>query len=200
MTDFYSSSSCSCQGHVWWSHSYFIALLSNVSFLFSDCLGSKVFSVIKSDISGNITVRYREICVVWFFKMWAGAHWCSFYFIKPKICSFFSVFQKIKGVYMKDPAKYVTLEDIVVSEREAYPAEWPKVGATLALMWLKRWTLPELDVISYYMLNFHTPDSLRLSFFLNTWSLLQGAAFHTDPAAEFGRRRQRWEQSQPNSG
>lgn len=39
---------------------------------------------------------------------------------------------------MKDPAKYVTLEDIVVSEREAYPAEWPKVGATLALMWLKR--------------------------------------------------------------
>ncbi|XP_035523355.1 glycolipid transfer protein-like [Morone saxatilis] len=67
---------------------------------FFDCLGSKVFSIIKSDINGNIT--------------------------------------KIRAVYVKDPAKYVTLEDIVVSEREAHPAEWPKVGATLALMWLKR--------------------------------------------------------------
>ncbi|XP_070845693.1 glycolipid transfer protein-like [Chaetodon trifascialis] len=67
---------------------------------FFDCLGSTVFSVIKSDINGNIT--------------------------------------KIKGVYLKDPAKYVTLQDIVVAEREAHAAEWPKVGATLALMWLKR--------------------------------------------------------------
>ncbi|XP_059214555.1 glycolipid transfer protein-like [Centropristis striata] len=67
---------------------------------FFDCLGSSVFSVIKSDINGNIT--------------------------------------KIKAVYLKDPAKYVTLQDIVVAEREAHAAEWPKVGATLALMWLKR--------------------------------------------------------------
>ncbi|KAM8829060.1 glycolipid transfer protein-like [Spinachia spinachia] len=67
---------------------------------FFDCLGSNVFSVIKSDINGNI--------------------------------------QKIRGVYLKDPAKYVTLRDIVVSEREGHAAEWPKVGATLALMWLKR--------------------------------------------------------------
>ncbi|XP_018526783.1 glycolipid transfer protein [Lates calcarifer] len=67
---------------------------------FFDCLGSTVFSVIKSDINGNIT--------------------------------------KIRGVYMKDPAKYVTLQDILVAEREAHAAEWPKVGATLALMWLKR--------------------------------------------------------------
>ncbi|XP_041815669.1 glycolipid transfer protein-like [Chelmon rostratus] len=67
---------------------------------FFDCLGSTVFSVIKSDINGNIT--------------------------------------KIKGVYLKDPAKYVTLQDIVEAEREAHAAEWPKVGATLALMWLKR--------------------------------------------------------------
>lgn len=47
-------------------------------------------------------------------------------------------FQKIKGVYLKDPAKYVTLQDILEAEREADAAEWPKVGATLALMWLKR--------------------------------------------------------------
>ncbi|XP_056287851.1 glycolipid transfer protein-like isoform X2 [Pseudoliparis swirei] len=42
------------------------------------------------------------------------------------------------AVYVKDPARYVTLQDIVEAERDAHPAEWPKVGATLALMWLKR--------------------------------------------------------------
>ncbi|XP_071755657.1 glycolipid transfer protein-like [Centroberyx gerrardi] len=67
---------------------------------FFDCLGSKVFTLIKSDINGNIV--------------------------------------KIKGVYLKDPAKYATLQDILEAEREAHGAEWPKVGATLALMWLKR--------------------------------------------------------------
>ncbi|XP_068191282.1 glycolipid transfer protein-like [Antennarius striatus] len=67
---------------------------------FFDCMGSKIFSIIKSDINGNIT--------------------------------------KIKAVYLKDPMKYVTLQDIVVAERESNAAEWPKVGATLALMWLKR--------------------------------------------------------------
>ncbi|XP_028273583.1 glycolipid transfer protein-like [Parambassis ranga] len=76
--------------------------LDNVSHIpaFFDCLGSKVFSIIKSDINGNIT--------------------------------------KIRAVYLKDPAKYVTLQDILEAEREAHQAEWPKVGATLALMWLKR--------------------------------------------------------------
>ncbi|XP_046900868.1 glycolipid transfer protein-like [Hypomesus transpacificus] len=76
--------------------------LESVSHLppFFDCLGSKVFSPIKSDISGNIT--------------------------------------KIRGVYEKDPSKYATLQDIVEAEKEAHGAEWPKVGATLALMWLKR--------------------------------------------------------------
>ncbi|XP_029025263.1 glycolipid transfer protein-like [Betta splendens] len=67
---------------------------------FFDCLGSKVFSIIKSDINGNIT--------------------------------------KIRAVYVKDPGRYVTLQDILEAEREAHGAEWPKVGATLALMWLKR--------------------------------------------------------------
>ncbi|KAM9735490.1 glycolipid transfer protein-like [Menidia menidia] len=76
--------------------------LENVSHLppFFDCLGSKVFSVIKSDINGNIT--------------------------------------KIRAVYLKDPEKYTTLQNILEAEREANGAEWPKVGATLALMWLKR--------------------------------------------------------------
>lgn len=67
---------------------------------FIDCLGSRVFSLIKSDIIGNIT--------------------------------------KIKGVYTKDPQKYVTLQHILEAEREDHGSEWPKVGATLALMWLKR--------------------------------------------------------------
>ncbi|CAL8276785.1 unnamed protein product [Merluccius merluccius] len=76
--------------------------LESVSHLppFFDCLGSKVFSPIKSDITGNIT--------------------------------------KIRGVYEKDPVKYATLQQILEAEREANGAEWPKVGATLALMWLKR--------------------------------------------------------------
>ncbi|KAK2819155.1 hypothetical protein Q5P01_024716 [Channa striata] len=67
---------------------------------FFDCLGSTVFSVIKSDINGNIT--------------------------------------KIRAVYVEDPAKYITLQDILEAERQAHGAAWPKVGATLALMWLKR--------------------------------------------------------------
>ncbi|XP_015240583.1 PREDICTED: glycolipid transfer protein-like [Cyprinodon variegatus] len=48
---------------------------------------------------------------------------------------------KIKAVYVQDPAKYATLQNILEAEREAHK-EWPKVGATLALMWLKRMTLP----------------------------------------------------------
>ncbi|XP_019742639.1 glycolipid transfer protein-like [Hippocampus comes] len=76
--------------------------LETVSHLptFFDCLGSKVFSLIKSDINGNIT--------------------------------------KIKEVYLKDPHRYVTLQHILESERQDLGAEWPKAGATLALMWLKR--------------------------------------------------------------
>lgn len=45
---------------------------------------------------------------------------------------------KIRGVYSKDPERYATLQHIVEAEREDHKAEWPKVGATLALMWLKR--------------------------------------------------------------
>ncbi|XP_062383260.1 glycolipid transfer protein-like [Sardina pilchardus] len=67
---------------------------------FFDCLGSKVFAPIKSDISGNIT--------------------------------------KIKAIYDSDPEKFGTLQDILTHERGMYGADWPKVGATLALMWLKR--------------------------------------------------------------
>lgn len=41
-------------------------------------------------------------------------------------------------MYVTDPEKYVTLQDIVEAERQNQAAQWPKVGATLALMWLKR--------------------------------------------------------------
>ncbi|KAL0965664.1 hypothetical protein UPYG_G00284150 [Umbra pygmaea] len=76
--------------------------LNSVSYLppFFDCLGSKVFAPIKSDISGNIT--------------------------------------KIRSVYDKDPVKYATLQQILEAEKEAHGTDWPKVGATLALLWLKR--------------------------------------------------------------
>uniref|UniRef100_A0A8D1UYY9 Glycolipid transfer protein n=1 Tax=Sus scrofa TaxID=9823 RepID=A0A8D1UYY9_PIG len=46
--------------------------------------------------------------------------------------------QKIKAVYDTNPAKFRTLQNILEVEKEMYGAEWPKVGATLALMWLKR--------------------------------------------------------------
>uniref|UniRef100_A0A674EE44 Glycolipid transfer protein n=1 Tax=Salmo trutta TaxID=8032 RepID=A0A674EE44_SALTR len=85
-----------------YTHNCLVAFQFNVSFLsfFPDCLGSKVFAPIKSDISGNIT--------------------------------------KIRGVFDKDTAKYATLQQIVEAEKETHGTEWPKVGATLALMWLKR--------------------------------------------------------------
>ncbi|KAK5616787.1 hypothetical protein CRENBAI_020474 [Crenichthys baileyi] len=79
---------------------YLLLLCSQMSVSLADCLGSKVFSIIKSDINGNIT--------------------------------------KIRAVYDQDPAKYVTLQNILETEQETYKEEWPKVGATLALMWLKR--------------------------------------------------------------
>ncbi|XP_039627729.1 glycolipid transfer protein [Polypterus senegalus] len=78
------------------------SFLEAVSYLpsFFDCLGSKVFSPIKADISGNIT--------------------------------------KIKAVYDTNPTRFKTLQQILEAEKEMYGSEWPKVGATLALMWLKR--------------------------------------------------------------
>ncbi|XP_062398797.1 glycolipid transfer protein [Sardina pilchardus] len=45
---------------------------------------------------------------------------------------------KIKAVYDSNPGKYKTLQHILDAEKEMHGAEWPKVGATLALMWLKR--------------------------------------------------------------
>ncbi|ELK03892.1 Glycolipid transfer protein [Pteropus alecto] len=45
---------------------------------------------------------------------------------------------KIKAVYDTNPAKFRTLQNILEVEKEMHGAEWPKVGATLALMWLKR--------------------------------------------------------------
>lgn len=45
---------------------------------------------------------------------------------------------KIKAVYDSNPSRFKTLQQIVEAEKEMHGAEWPKVGATLALMWLKR--------------------------------------------------------------
>ncbi|KAG1958173.1 glycolipid transfer protein [Pimephales promelas] len=45
---------------------------------------------------------------------------------------------KIKAVYDSNPTKFKTLQHILEAEKEMHGAEWPKAGATLALMWLKR--------------------------------------------------------------
>ncbi|XP_057184961.1 glycolipid transfer protein isoform X1 [Triplophysa rosa] len=45
---------------------------------------------------------------------------------------------KIKAVYDSNPGRFKTLHNILEAEKEMHGAEWPKVGATLALMWLKR--------------------------------------------------------------
>nr|XP_020449955.1 glycolipid transfer protein [Monopterus albus]XP_020449956.1 glycolipid transfer protein [Monopterus albus] len=45
---------------------------------------------------------------------------------------------KIKAVYDTDPVRFKTLQQILEAEREMYGEAWPRVGATLALMWLKR--------------------------------------------------------------
>lgn len=44
-------------------------------------------------------------------------------------------------MYDTDPAKFRTLQNILEVEKGMYGAEWPKVGATLALLWLKRWVM-----------------------------------------------------------
>lgn len=51
-------------------------------------------------------------------------------------CCFTS--QKIKLVYDTNPGRFKTLQQILEAEKETHGEQWPKVGATLALMWLKR--------------------------------------------------------------
>lgn len=46
--------------------------------------------------------------------------------------------QKIRAVYDSNPAKFKTLQNILEAEKEMHGSAWPKTGATLALMWLKR--------------------------------------------------------------
>ncbi|XP_072243079.1 glycolipid transfer protein [Leuresthes tenuis] len=45
---------------------------------------------------------------------------------------------KIKAIYDTNPGRFKTLQMILEAEKEMHGGEWPKVGATLALMWLKR--------------------------------------------------------------
>ncbi|XP_003975032.2 glycolipid transfer protein [Takifugu rubripes] len=45
---------------------------------------------------------------------------------------------KIKVVYDTNPGRFKTLQQILEAEKEMHGDQWPKVGATLALMWLKR--------------------------------------------------------------
>ncbi|XP_030075048.1 glycolipid transfer protein [Microcaecilia unicolor] len=45
---------------------------------------------------------------------------------------------KIRAVYDTNPTKFKTLQQILEGEKEMHASQWPKVGGTLALMWLKR--------------------------------------------------------------
>ncbi|NP_001084618.1 glycolipid transfer protein B [Xenopus laevis] len=45
---------------------------------------------------------------------------------------------KIRSVYESNPTQFKTLQMILEGEKELYGPKWPKAGATLALMWLKR--------------------------------------------------------------
>ncbi|MEE6513598.1 hypothetical protein FKM82_021338 [Ascaphus truei] len=45
---------------------------------------------------------------------------------------------KIRAVYETNPPKFRTLQMLLEGEKEMHGPQWPKVGATLALMWLKR--------------------------------------------------------------
>ncbi|KAI2664883.1 Glycolipid transfer protein [Labeo rohita] len=44
---------------------------------------------------------------------------------------------KIKAVYDTNPTRFKTLQHILEAEKEMHGTEWPKVGATLALMGLR---------------------------------------------------------------
>ncbi|PKK25930.1 glycolipid transfer protein, partial [Columba livia] len=46
--------------------------------------------------------------------------------------------KKIRAVYDSNPSKFKTLQNILEAEKEMHGSAWPKTGATLALMWLKR--------------------------------------------------------------
>ncbi|KAK1806905.1 hypothetical protein P4O66_005392 [Electrophorus voltai] len=90
---------------------------------FFDCLGSTVFAPIRSDVAGNITGL----------ALWL---WCVE--TQPRSCTLVLRSQKIKAVYDSNPGRYRTLQQLLEAEKEQHSAEWPRVGATLALMWLKR--------------------------------------------------------------
>ncbi|XP_060105334.1 LOW QUALITY PROTEIN: glycolipid transfer protein-like [Heteronotia binoei] len=46
--------------------------------------------------------------------------------------------KKIRAVYESNPTKFKTLQNILEAEKEMHGSAWPKVGATLALMWRER--------------------------------------------------------------
>uniref|UniRef100_A0ACB8G0E8 Uncharacterized protein n=1 Tax=Sphaerodactylus townsendi TaxID=933632 RepID=A0ACB8G0E8_9SAUR len=86
-----------------------------------DCLGTPImYAPVKADLSGNIKglARLEE------------------QFKAPML--FLVLFQKIRAVYETNPEKFRTLQNILEAEKEMHGSAWPKVGATLALMWLKR--------------------------------------------------------------
>lgn len=97
----------------------------------SDCLGSAIFAPIKADIAGNITVSMSQICH-------SSPTFLSDVKKRFDLLFLLPLRQKIKAVFDTNPARFKTLQHILEAEKEMHGAQWPKVGATLALMWLKR--------------------------------------------------------------
>ncbi|XP_077571661.1 glycolipid transfer protein-like [Stigmatopora nigra] len=65
---------------------------------------------------------------------------------------------KIKTVYDTNPGRFRTLQQILEVEKEMHGSQWPKVGATLALMWLKR-TLRFIQVFLQSLLDGEKDDN-----------------------------------------
>lgn len=115
----------------------------------SDCLGSTIFAPIKADISGNITV---SVVILLWLELKQFLHSSSNHLFLQYSKIYYFTQQKIKAVYDTNPGRFKTLQHILEAEKEMHGAEWPKVGATLALMWLKRFGKPYICVSLFLLL------------------------------------------------
>lgn len=90
-----------------------------------------MYSPVKADLAGNIKVRGGH-------HPTHGAAAPGLGRGRPPGPRTSAPLQKIRAVYDSNPSKFKTLQNILEVEKEMHGAAWPKTGATLALMWLKR--------------------------------------------------------------
>lgn len=103
-------------------------------------------------MSANIAVRTQAASVTLHSQTYSN---------KNKACCRFTS-QKIKVVYDTNPGRFKTLQQILEAEKEMHGDQWPKVGATLALMWLKRFDYLYANCLVYLLhltsLNYPIPS------------------------------------------